>query len=184
MDSRQDGKRFPGCLKENARPSLTISVGLFFIRDLQWSRLDQMKQIRKSIWIFGGTVLIGLGVLGIFLPVLPTTPFLLLAAFCYGRGSERFYHWLVYRSWVGGYILNYQSGHGLPLKQKVLTITLLWLTIGSTIGLVTLAWWLKAALVVVAIGVTIHLTWMKTLQATSCIQADKMQFVEPMEDVL
>jgi uncharacterized membrane protein YbaN (DUF454 family) len=135
-----------------------------------------MGQIRKSIWIFGGTVCVGLGVLGIFLPVLPTTPFLLLAAYCYGRGSERFYHWLVYRSWVGSYVRNYQSGHGIPLKQKVLTIALLWLTIGCTIGLVALAWWLKVALLIVAIGVTIHLARMKTLHPPSTPCQPEKQF--------
>jgi uncharacterized membrane protein YbaN (DUF454 family) len=142
-----------------------------------------MRQISKSAWIFGGTLCVGLGVLGIFLPVLPTTPFLLLAAFCYGRGSKRFYHWLVYRSWVGGYILNYQSGHGIPLKQKALTITLLWLTIGSTIGFVALTWWLKVAMAIVAIGVTIHLVRMKTWQPASSIPVTGTQFVEPLEEV-
>jgi uncharacterized membrane protein YbaN (DUF454 family) len=145
---------------------------------------DQMEQIRKSVWIFGGTVCVGLGVLGVFLPVLPTTPFLLLAAFCYGRGSKRFYHWLVDRSWVGGYIRNYRSGRGIPLKQKALTIILLWLTIGSTIGFVELTWWLKVLMVVVAIGVTIHLIRMKTWHPVSSIQVDKLQFIEPMEEVL
>ena len=143
-----------------------------------------MKKIIKSVWIFGGTVCVGLGVVGVFLPVLPTTPFLLLAAFCYGRGSRRFYHWLVYRSWVGSYIRNYQSGHGIPLKQKALTIILLWLTIGSTIGLVALVWWLKAVMFVVAISVTIHLVRMKTWRPASYLQAEKMQFIEPMEEAL
>ncbi|MDP2993874.1 MAG: YbaN family protein [Anaerolineales bacterium] len=143
-----------------------------------------MKKIIKSVWIFSGTVFVGLGVLGVFLPVLPTTPFLLLAAFCYGRGSRRFYHWLVYRSWVGSYIRNYQSGHGIPLKQKALTIILLWLTIGSTIGLVALVWWLKAVMFVVAISVTIHLVRMKTWRPASSLQAEKMQFIEPMEEAL
>ena len=94
-----------------------------------------MKQIQKSAWIIGGTVCIGLGLLGVFLPILPTTPFLLLAAFCYGRGSKRFYHWLVHQSWAGNYIQNYLSGNGIPAKQKAFTIALLWLTIGATIGL-------------------------------------------------
>jgi uncharacterized membrane protein YbaN (DUF454 family) len=143
-----------------------------------------MKQISKNVWIFAGTVCVGLGVLGVFLPVLPTTPFLLLAAFCYGRGSKRFYHWLVYRSWVGSYIRNYQYGHGIPLKQKVFTIILLWLTIVSTNGFVVLAWWLKGTMIVVAIGVTIHLVRMKTWHPGSSTQADKMEFIEPVEEAL
>ncbi len=121
-----------------------------------------MKQISKSIWIFGGTIFVGLGVLGIFLPVLPTTPFLLLAAFCYGRGSVRFYDWLVKRSLFGGYIQNYQEGRGLPLRQKLLSISLLWLTIGTTLWLAVTAWWLKALLILVAASVTVHLGMIKT----------------------
>jgi uncharacterized membrane protein YbaN (DUF454 family) len=144
----------------------------------------RMKQISKSIWILGGTVCIGLGALGVFLPVLPTTPFLLLAAYCYGRGSKRFYHWLVNRSRLGSYIRNYQSGRGIPAKQKLLTIAFLWLTIGTTIALVVLAWWLKVTLVVMATGVTIHLFRMKTWHPASSMQADKAQFIKPMEEVL
>jgi uncharacterized membrane protein YbaN (DUF454 family) len=143
-----------------------------------------VKHIRKSAWIFGGSVCVGLGVLGIFLPVLPTTPFLLLAAYCYGRSSKRFYHWLVNSSWVGDTIRNYQSGYGIPLKQKALTLTLLWLTMGSTIGFMTFAWWLKVVLVVVATSVTIHLVRMKTWQPAPSLQAEKMKLIEPMEDVL
>jgi uncharacterized membrane protein YbaN (DUF454 family) len=142
-----------------------------------------MEQFKKSVWIFSGTVCVGLGVLGAFLPVLPTTPFLLLAAFCYGRGSLRFYQWLVYHSWVGSYIRNYLSGRGISLKQKALTTLLLWLTIGSTIGLVDLVWWLRAALVVVAISVPIHLVRIKTWHPLSSMPANKKQYIEPMEEV-
>jgi len=143
-----------------------------------------IKRFSKSIWIFIGTVCVGLGVLGIFLPVLPTTPFLLLAAFCYGRGSQRFYHWLVYRSRVGSYIQNFQSGRGVPIKQKRLTIMLLWLTIGSTIGLVDLAWWQKAAMLIVAMGVTIHLIRMKTWRPASSIQVKKTPVIEHLDEML
>jgi uncharacterized membrane protein YbaN (DUF454 family) len=122
-----------------------------------------MEQVNKTAWIIGGTICAGLGVLGVFLPVLPTTPFLLLAAFCFGRGSKRFHHWLVYRSWIGSYIRNYQSGQGIPFLQKLSTLGFLWLTIGSTIGFTELVWWIKTALVLMAVGVSIHLGRMKTL---------------------
>ncbi|MCX6064987.1 MAG: YbaN family protein [Chloroflexi bacterium] len=136
---------------------------------------------RKSVWILGGTICIGLGLIGVLFPILPTTPFLLLAAFCYARGSKRIYHWLVYQSWAGATIQNYQSGHGIPPKQKAFTIALLWLTIGSTIYLVPLAWWLKIVLVAVATGVTIHLARMKNCQPAMSLQAVKKQLMDPME---
>ncbi len=100
-----------------------------------------------------------------FLPVLPTTPFLLLAAICYARSSERFYHWLVTNRWCGAYIRNYREGRGIRLKQKVATILLLWLTIGSTAWLATPQWWLRWILLGIAVGVTIHLVKMKTYKS-------------------
>ncbi len=137
--------------------------------------------MRKYMWIIGGTVCVGFGILGIFLPVLPTTPFLLLAAFCYGRGSMRFYHWLVNRSRLGDYIRSYREGRGIPLKQKVMTIALLWLTIGFSIGFVVTTWWVKAILVVVAVGVTIHLSKIKTWQQESQSSADQANSMESVE---
>ena len=97
-----------------------------------------------------------------FLPVLPTTPFLLLAATCYARSSERFYHWLMTNRWFGEYIKNYREGRGIPLKQKVVTILLLWLTIGSTAWLAISQWWVRLILLGIAVGVTIHLAKVKT----------------------
>jgi hypothetical protein len=137
--------------------------------------------MNKHMWVIGGTVCLGLGILGIFLPVLPTTPFLLLAAFCYGRGSERFYRWLVNHSLLGAYICSYREGRGIPLKQKLLTLALLWLTIGFTIEFMATTWWLKALLLVVAAGVTIHLSKIKTRRQKSPRSADQVNSMESVE---
>jgi uncharacterized membrane protein YbaN (DUF454 family) len=139
-----------------------------------------IKNIRKNLWIAAGTICVALGVLGVFVPVLPATPFFLLAAFCYGRGSERFYNWLVYRSWIGSYIRNYRSGQGMPVKQKVLTILFYWLTIGSTIVLVEFDWRLKALLLVGAMVLTVHLVRMKTRPA----EVERLQLTESEDDLL
>ena len=116
----------------------------------------------RALLIILGTLCLALGVLGMFLPVLPTTPFLLLAATCYARSSERFYHWLMTNRWFGEYIKNYREGRGIPLKQKVVTILLLWLTIGSTAWLAISQWWVRLILLGIAVGVTIHLAKVKT----------------------
>ena len=116
----------------------------------------------RALLIILGTLCVALGVLGMFLPVLPTTPFLLLAATCYARSSERFYHWLMTNRWCGEYIRNYREGIGIPLKQKALTILLLWLTIGSTAWLAISQWWVRWILLGIAVGVTIHLVKAKT----------------------
>ena len=135
----------------------------------------------KSLWIIGGTLSIVMGMIGLVLPILPTTPFLLLAAYCYGRGSDRFYNWLMNRTWVGGYIRSYREGLGLPLKHKLLTILLLWLTIGFTILFVGIYWWLKVVLVAVASGVTLHILKIKTWRPESPVLDEITPSVEPVE---
>ena len=123
-----------------------------------------MKELIKKLLVLIGTICVALAILGMFLPVLPTTPFLLLAAVCYARGSKRFYHWLTTNRWCGRYIRNYREGKGIPLKQKLFSILLLWLTIGYSVWAVSL-WWVQLILVAIAGGVTIHLTTIKTFKA-------------------
>ena len=115
-----------------------------------------MNGLVRVLLITAGSLCVALAVLGIFLPVLPTTPFLLLAAFCYARGSERFHHWLLNNRCFGAYIRNYREGRGMPLRHKILTLALLWLTIGLTALRVVPHWWGRLLLLVVAIGVTVH----------------------------
>ena len=143
--------------------------------------MERETRMKNHLWVIAGTVCVGLGMMGIFLPILPTTPFLMLAAFCYGRGSKRFYHWLVNRSRIGGYIRSYREGRGIPLKQKLLTIVLLWLTIGFAVGFVATTWWLKALLLVVAVGVTIHVSKIKIWQQESPGSTDQANLKESVE---
>ena len=112
--------------------------------------------MKKRALIIAGTLSVGLGILGIFLPVLPTTPFLLLAAACYARSSERFYNWLLNNRWFGNYIKNYREKRGLTLKVKVLTISLLWIAIGYSIFRVDILT-VRIILILIAIGVTTHI---------------------------
>lgn len=87
-----------------------------------------------------GWLSVVLGVIGIFLPVLPTTPFLLLAAACFMRSSKRFYDWLVNHPRLGPWIRDYLEGEGIPRKAKVYAISLMWLSIGFSCWLVPLLW--------------------------------------------
>jgi uncharacterized membrane protein YbaN (DUF454 family) len=123
-----------------------------------------MRSLTRILLVVSGTLFVALGILGMFLPVLPTTPFLLLAAICYARSSKRFYHWLLTNRWFGEYIRNYREGSGIPLKQKVLTISLLWLTIGYAAWFVVSPWWVKLILLGIAVGVTTHLIRIKTFK--------------------
>jgi len=101
------------------------------------------------------------GFLGIFLPVVPTVPLLLLAAFCFSKSSDRFYDWLVNHRLLGGYIRDYRSGDGIAFKVKVKAILLLWVTIGISFYLVPLSI-VRIILFLVATGVTYYLILLPT----------------------
>jgi len=119
-------------------------------------------QLLKWILMSAGTIFLGLGLLGVFLPILPTTPFLLLAAACYARSSKRIYDWLIQNKWFGSYIKNYQEGKGIPLKVKILTISILWVTILLSAFSILQIFWVKILLIIIAFGVTIHILTIKT----------------------
>jgi uncharacterized membrane protein YbaN (DUF454 family) len=118
------------------------------------------EKLKRQLLIIAGTLSLAVGIVGIVVPVLPTTPFLLLAAGCYLRSSRRFYNWLMGNRIFGAYIRNYIEGRGMPVKVKLFTIILLWATIGVSI-------WLTAKLIVtiilliVAIGVTLHIIFIR-----------------------
>jgi uncharacterized membrane protein YbaN (DUF454 family) len=94
--------------------------------------------------------------------VLPTTPFLLLAAACFARSSPRFYYWLVNHKRLGPWIRDYLQGNGIPLKAKVYAIGTMWVSIGLSCYL--MPWpWLRVFMLVSAVLVTIYILRQKTL---------------------
>lgn len=118
----------------------------------------------KTIYIILGSISLGLGILGIFLPLLPTTPFLLLTAALYFKGSPRLYQWLIAHKRLGPYILNYRENKAITVTTKIISVSMLWATILICIFFVTDALWLRLVLCAVLIGVTIHLLTFKTLK--------------------
>ncbi|MCK5309641.1 MAG: YbaN family protein [Thermoplasmata archaeon] len=116
----------------------------------------------KPLILACGFIFVGLGVIGIVLPVLPTTPFLLLAAFCFARSSEKWHNWLMTNKLFGDYLRNYQEGRGIPLKVKVMAITFLWVTILISIFFFLENWILEILLIAIASAVTIHIISVKT----------------------
>lgn len=112
---------------------------------------------KRRLLIGAGTLSTGLGIIGIFVPILPTTPFLLLAAACYMRSSERFYQWLTNNRVFGAYVRNYIEGRGMPRRIKVFTILLLWVGIGLSIAFGVQNTVVRIVLVCIAIGVTAHI---------------------------
>jgi hypothetical protein len=125
---------------------------------------------RKWLLIVAGIVALGLGVIGVFFPLLPTTPFLLLAAACFFRSSDRLYAWLIHHKWFGTYIRHYREHKAITLRAKVVVLLFLWSVIGYTaFGIVT-AWWVRALLGVIAVSVTIHILHVKTLTREMLVQ--------------
>jgi uncharacterized membrane protein YbaN (DUF454 family) len=110
----------------------------------------------RALLVVCGTLLVAVGVVGIFLPLLPTTVFLLLAAACYARSSERFYRGLIENRWLGPYIQNHYRGRGLRRRDKAAMLALLWAGIGATMAWSVEAWWLRTLLAAIALGVTVH----------------------------
>jgi uncharacterized membrane protein YbaN (DUF454 family) len=117
----------------------------------------RQSNLSRRLWFIAGTFFVGLGILGIFLPIVPTTPFLLLAAAFYARSSQRFYNWLLNNRWFGNYIRGYREGKEIPLKVKVLTISLLWITIGCSVTFAVHIFIVRIILILIAIGVTVHI---------------------------
>ncbi|MFX1452765.1 MAG: YbaN family protein, partial [Promethearchaeota archaeon] len=115
------------------------------------------KKILKALYFIGGTLSLALGIIGIVIPILPTTPFLLLAAACYARSSEKFYNWLLNNRILGSYIRNYIEGKGMPIKVKIFTISMLWITILISAFLIIQIFWIRVILIVTAISVSIHI---------------------------
>jgi uncharacterized membrane protein YbaN (DUF454 family) len=132
-----------------------------------------VNHIARSLLIASGTLCVCLAVLGIFLPILPTTPFLLLAAYLYARSSERFLHWLLTNQLFGAYIDHYRQGLGMPRREKILTVIALWLTIGFSALHVVQAMWLRVLLGAIAAGVTVHLARIPTYVGSPRLQPPK-----------
>ncbi|MAE11244.1 MAG: hypothetical protein CL876_04945 [Dehalococcoidales bacterium] len=118
--------------------------------------------MKRILLVAAGTLLTTLGVIGIVVPILPTTPFLLLAAACYLRSSPKSYNWLLNNRILGAYINNYLRGKGMPLKVKLFTVVLLWVTIGLSIVFAVQGLVMRLILGLVVAGVTIHIVRIKT----------------------
>jgi len=119
---------------------------------------------KKRLLAFCGMLAVGLGAVGIFLPLLPTTPFLLLAAACFFRSSDRLYNWLIHHKWFGHYIKQYREHKAISRQTKRATLLLLWSTLAFSALVVLDSVWARLLLLAVGIGVTLHVLSMKTMK--------------------
>jgi len=118
-------------------------------------------------WIF----IVG-GIAGIFLPLVPTVPFLLLAAACFARSSERFHTWLVEHNHLGPLVRDYLNGAGIPRRVKRAAICMIWVSFPASTFLFANALWLKVLLIAAAVAITVYLLFLPT--APKDDQPDRM----------
>lgn len=116
---------------------------------------------KRIIFIISGLLSLGLGILGIFLPLLPTTPFLLLSAYLFMRSSKKLYDWLMNHRYLGPYLQNFIVHKTIPRRSRIISILLLWITITGSAILID-NWYIRGGLFVVAVAVTLHINQYKT----------------------
>lgn len=112
--------------------------------------------IKHSLLVFAGTISLALGVLGVFLPLLPTVPLILLAGYCFARSSKRMHTWLINNQHFGTIIRNFESGQGLARRVKVRAITVVWISMGISCLIVARPL-LCTMLAAIGLGVSIYL---------------------------
>lgn len=123
------------------------------------------KNIIKWLLMIAGILSLSLGIAGIFIPLLPTTPFLLLSATCFIKSSKKLYNRLITHKYLGNYIKNYMEHRAIPFKTKIFTLILLWTTICLTAFLFIQILWIRILLMIIASGVTIHILILKTMSS-------------------
>lgn len=111
-----------------------------------------------------GSISLVLGIIGIFVPMLPTTPFLLLTAALYFRSSPKLYNWLMSHPRLGTYIRNFRENKAIPLRVKIVSVSLVWATLLYCTFCIAQELWLKALFLLLAAGITIHILHFKTLK--------------------
>ncbi len=126
--------------------------------------LLKYRHLMKYILSALGILSLGIGIAGIFLPLVPTTPLLLLSAALFCRSSPRLYNWLLSHPRLGPYIRNFREHKAIPLRAKVLSVTLLWATLLYCAIFVSENIWLRLMFISIAIGVTIHILSYDTLK--------------------
>jgi len=117
---------------------------------------------RRVLLVVAGTASLVLGIAGTVVPLLPTTPFLLLSAACYTRSSKRLHDWLLGHRVLGAYILSYREHKAISRRTKITSVALMWATAAYGILIGFDHWALRALLLAVAVGVTVHLLRMRT----------------------
>jgi len=128
------------------------------------ARSRGVSSVKRGLFIAAGTTCLAIGGLGVFLPILPTTPFLLVSAAFYYKGSERMHHWLLENRWFGNYIKNYKNGKGISIKGKIVTLISLWITISFSALVLVNVLAIQLILFAIATAVSLHIAALPTFR--------------------
>ena len=123
-----------------------------------------MSSIFRYVYVVLGILFCVLGVIGIFVPLLPTTPFLLLSAVLFFRSSPRLYHLLLNHPQLGPYIRNFREHKAIPLRIKIISVSLVWLTILHAVFFLLDYWILEILLLILAVCITVYILHFRTLR--------------------
>lgn len=125
------------------------------------------QKLVRALFFIAGTVSLAIGTIGIVLPIVPTTPLLLLALACYCRSSKRMTKWVLTNKYFGSYIRRYKEGKGIPIKTKIIAIATLWITISYSAFFIVNIWWIvQLILFAIATAVSIHIIRLPTYRET------------------
>lgn len=132
----------------------------------------KLNDLSKPFLIAAGWTFVALGIIGIFLPLMPTTIFFILAAWCFAKSSEKFYNWLIYHPRFGKIVRDYREKRGMPIKSKIIAVAMLILTIGSSAIFFTQQIIVRAILICIALGVSAYIISLKTLRENVSTQEE------------
>lgn len=125
------------------------------MRDARGS--GSLNHAARVAFLVAGILSLGLGIVGMFLPLLPTTPFVLLAAACFARSSDRFYRWLIEHRSFGPIVIEWRTYRSIPYRVKLTAIALMAVSLGTSIVFFVRPAWLQAALAVFGVGLAVWL---------------------------
>ena len=87
----------------------------------------QSNRILRGLWLGLGLLLTIIGLIGIIVPGLPTTPIMILAAACFFKSSEKLYTWVIQNKYFGEHVRNFREGRCMPFRAKVTAIITMWI---------------------------------------------------------
>ncbi len=130
--------------------------------------MENMKEFGSKILsillIVSGSVFVCMGVIGIFVPLMPSTVFFLLAGACYVRSSEKLYYWLLHNKYFGNHVTNFMVKKAMPMRAKIVALSMMWLTMGYSALVIIPILSIKLLLLIIGLGVTKYILSMKTLK--------------------